>query len=189
MSNHLLDKTTKLALIGAVLVSNISLMPYAEAKSKGNGNKQVAGQGQKQKNWQNNASLKGYWDNDRDQNRFRDWLNRTNGRSYSSSYNVPSSVLTRNDITRAEFEALPPGIQKKVMRGKSIPPGLQPGHRMNRNDLSRVSPISDALLDALGLPRDRYSYNDGRRVGRLDEDAIIYNPASGIIFDVLRGIF
>ena len=101
--------------------------------------------------------------------------------------------LRRNGLTRADFERLPPGIQKNVLRGKPLPYGhakkIGPGYRLSRYEMGRVNPISDALRDALGMPRNSYDYSDGRRVGRYGNDAILYNPNSGIITDVLSGIF
>jgi hypothetical protein len=189
MQNQVLKRMGKLALLSALLISSLTLWLDAPAKPKDNGDKHGAAHVQRWEDRQKgDPSFNGYWNNERDRDRFRDWLDKAYGRSYPS-YNVSAGVLARNGITRAEFEALPPGIRKNVLRGKSIPPGLQPGHRLSRTDLNRISPISDAILDALGLPRDRYRYNDSRRVGRLDDDAILYNPVTGLIFDVLRGVF
>lgn len=169
------NKAGKLALIAAVLAAGVAITPLSEAKpGNGHGNGQGNGHGH------NKVAVResSYWRNDEQRDRFRDWLGRYTD-SYGSS-NVPTSVLRRNRITRAEFEALPPGIQKNVLRGKSIPPGLQPGHRLNRTELGRVSPISDRILDSLGIPTERYRYKDGRRVGRYQDNAIIYSPVSGI---------
>jgi len=192
------EKAGKLALVVAVLGAGLAWSPVVDAKpGNGNGNGHGKGNSQasvhaKAKSGQGSGKVavreSSYWRNDAQRDRFRDWLS-TYTDSYGAYGNVPTSVLRRNGISRSEFEALPPGIQKNVLRGKSIPPGLQPGHRLGRNELSRVRPISDSILDALGLPSDRYRYKDGRRVGRYGNNAIVYSPASGIIFDILSNVF
>ena len=66
------------------------------------------------------------------------------------------------------YRSLPPGLQKKVARGKSLPPGWQ----------KKFEPFPVAIERRLSpLP-------EGHRRGVIDGHAVIYNSRTNVILDV-----
>lgn len=95
------------------------------------------------------------------------------GRTYT--YNGSSLVLDpalRSQLTVQA--ALPPGIQKQLARGKSLPPGIA----------KNMVRLPERYYPALGV-------NTGTNVdvGIYGRSAIVYDPVTNLIRDVLYNLF
>jgi hypothetical protein len=69
---------------------------------------------------------------------------------------------------------LPPGIRKRLARGKGLPPGIA----------KQMRPMPSDLNAYLGLPND-----PNIRVGVLDRDLVMYDNRNNTILDILRNVF
>lgn len=67
------------------------------------------------------------------------------------------------------YRSLPPGLQKKVQRGRPLPPGWQ----------KKLQPFPVVLeRELVALPQGYYR-------GVIDGHAVVYNPRTQVVFDVL----
>lgn len=67
------------------------------------------------------------------------------------------------------FKSLPPGLQKKLARGGSLPPGWE----------KKMEAFPASLI------RDLPVLGENRRYGIYDGHAVIYNPISHAILDIV----
>lgn len=79
---------------------------------------------------------------------------------------------TRKTLYRQS--ALPPGIQKQLIKGEGVPPGY----------LNRIVKLPVPVTDYLGFPT-----HTNVRVGVLGDDVLLYNTSDGVIYDILRNFF
>ncbi len=86
-------------------------------------------------------------------------------------------LLRNRYVGYTRYQDLPPGIRKQLARGKRLPPGIAKQMVVMPNDFY------------YGMSRDlrmpRYDY---ARAGIYGDDIYVYNPKTGMIMDVIRGI-
>lgn len=88
----------------------------------------------------------------------------------------PTIVFSPRDVEvirahyRPQYSKLPPGLQKKVARGKALPPGWQKKMEPFPSNLDRV---------LVPLP-------GGYKRGVYDGHAVIYDPLSHAIYDIIQ---
>lgn len=79
-------------------------------------------------------------------------------------------------------KALPPGLQKKVMRGKALPPGWQnkvaPGHSLDYQLYRQAESLPDVLLRRLPPPPV------GSEILQVENKVVLINAATRTILDV-----
>ncbi len=87
--------------------------------------------------------------------------------------NHPDAALitsgTRSDI-QSQLSSLPPGIQRRLARGRSLPPGI----------------AKKVFLPA--SINDRIDLNDNVRIVVVGPDVAVIDPVTGLIVDLLRQI-
>ena len=87
----------------------------------------------------------------------------------------PNVVFSERDVTvirkhyGARFKNLPPGLQKKLARGGSLPPGWE----------KKIEPFPASL------ERDLVVLGPGRKYGIYDGQAVIYDPLTHAILDIV----
>ena len=67
------------------------------------------------------------------------------------------------------FKSLPPGLQKKLARGGSLPPGWE----------KKMEPFPATLIRTLPV------LGENRRYGIYDGHAVVYNPITHAILDIV----
>ena len=98
------------------------------------------------------------------------------GASNAAPSPAAASVLfSQRDITLIRthygnrFKNLPPGLQKKLARGGSLPPGWE----------KKIEALPPGLL------RDLPALGSNRRYGIYDGHAVIYDPLTHAILDII----
>lgn len=96
---------------------------------------------------------------------------------------IRSHLMTdRRKATGPSHSQLPPGLQKKIARGKDLPPGWQkkvaPGEQLDYSVYRQSESLPDELLRRLPPPRL------GTEILRVEDKIMIINSATRAIFDV-----
>jgi hypothetical protein len=117
------------------------------------------------------------------------------------SQNQPVGALTVSPTQRLALEQLfgtstanlPPGIQKRVARGKGLPPGIArqmaPGSVLTPTFRRQLSPLSavlaEGILRILGIGTAQAA-NVG--MGRYGRHVVLYQPETGRVWQVLEDL-
>ena len=95
---------------------------------------------------------------------------------------IRAQLLEEKRTMRQQQKALPPGLQKKIARGRSLPPGWQkkvePGHSLDYQVYRQGESLPDILLRRLPPPPV------GSEIIRVDEKIIRLDSTTHTIFDV-----
>jgi len=95
---------------------------------------------------------------------------------------IRAQLLGEKRTTTQQQKALPPGLQKKIARGKSLPPGWQKkvelGHSLDYQVYRQGESLPDILLRRLPPPPV------GSEIIRVDEKIIHLDSATRTILDV-----
>lgn len=95
---------------------------------------------------------------------------------------IRAYLLGQRQTASQQQQALPPGLQKKIARGKSLPPGwqkkIEPGHSLDYHLYRQGESLPDALLKRLPPPPV------GSEIIRVDEKVIRLNSTTRAILDV-----
>jgi Ni/Co efflux regulator RcnB len=96
--------------------------------------------------------------------------------------NMIRAHLAGEQYSTTKHQDLPPGLQKKVARGKPLPPGWQkkvePGHSLDYRVYRQGKSLPETLLRRLPPPPV------GSEVIQVDEKIILLNSATRTILDV-----
>lgn len=88
----------------------------------------------------------------------------------------------KRKAAKPSHSQLPPGLQKKVARGKALPPGWQkkvaPGEELDYSVYRQSESLPDELLRRLPQPRL------GTEILQVEDKVMIINSATRAIFDV-----
>ena len=95
---------------------------------------------------------------------------------------IRAQLLEEKRTMRQQQKALPPGLQKKIARGRSLPPGWQkkvePGHSLDYQVYRQGESLPDILLRRLPPPPV------GSEIIQVDEKIIRLDSTTHTIFDV-----
>jgi len=95
---------------------------------------------------------------------------------------IRAQLLGEKRTTTQQQKALPPGLQKKIARGKSLPPGWQkkvePGHSLDYQVYRQGESLPDILLRRLPPPPV------GSEILRVDEKIIRLDSTTRTVLDV-----
>ncbi len=96
---------------------------------------------------------------------------------------IRAQLLGQRDNTpQKSYQDLPPGLQKKVARGKSLPPGWQkkvaPGESLDYQVYRQGESLPDILLRRLPPPPV------GSEILRVEDKIMLLNSATRTILDV-----
>lgn len=95
---------------------------------------------------------------------------------------IRSYLLSNHERVRVQPQALPPGLQKKVARGKSLPPGWQKkvgaGDHLDYQVYRHGTSLPEELLKRLPVPPP------GSEIINVEDTIIRIDPATRLILDV-----
>jgi len=109
-------------------------------------------------------------------------LNRRESFSPAERNLIRAHLLGQKHTPPQQQKSLPPGLQKKIARGKSLPPGWQKkvesGHSLDYQVYRQSERLPDILLGRLPPPPI------GSEIIQVDEKIILLDSATRTILDV-----
>ena len=155
-------KLLRTVLLGATA---LALCFNVQADSK---NKQNNSSGYSQEQGKNKGKSNKNDDDEQWQQQVENDRQRNYDKHYDEDQDTIFEIFQKNHGQYGQAKALPPGIQKKLARGKPLPPGI--AKRFNPNVASQ-------------LP-----YYRGYEWQQVGTDAVLVNVTTAVVQEVLRGV-